>query len=326
MAHAPKLHDFADEAEDLYDIVVEGLQKPRKELPSKLLYDERGSALFEKITGLDEYYPTRTETRIMEENIDEMVTRIGRHSMIIEYGAGSSEKSQILLDNLQEPAAYVPIDISKKHLIRSAARLAERYPDLEILPVYADYNDDFEIPASSRPVSRRVVYYPGSTIGNFHHDDAADFLRRITEIDGFGGDVLIGVDLQKDPGILHAAYNDSEGVTAAFNLNLLERLNRELGADFRLDRFRHRAIYNQELGRIEMHLVSLENQTVHIGAATIVFEAGETVWTESSYKYTVESFAAIAEQGGFQVEKIWMDDERLFSVQYLAATSPAEAT
>ncbi len=326
MAHVPKLHDFADEAEDIYDIVVGGLQKPTKELPSKLLYDERGSALFEKITGLDEYYPTRTETRIMEENIDEMVTRIGHHSMIIEYGAGSSEKSQILLDNLQEPAAYVPIDISKEHLIRSAARLAERYPDLEILPVYADYNDDFKIPASSRPVSRRVVYYPGSTIGNFHHDDAADFLRRITEIDGFGGDVLIGVDLQKDPGILHAAYNDSEGVTAAFNLNLLERLNRELGADFRLDRFRHRAIYNQELGRIEMHLVSLENQTVHIGAATIVFEAGETVWTESSYKYTVESFAAIAEQGGFQVEKIWMDDERLFSVQYLAATSPAEAT
>ena len=255
-----------------------------------------------------------------------MVACIGPHSMIIEYGAGSSEKSKILLDNLQEPAAYVPIDISKEHLIRSAARITERYPDLEILPVYADYNDDFEIPSSSRPVSRRVVYFPGSTIGNFHHDEAADFLRRIAKIDGFGGGLLIGVDLQKDPGILHAAYNDSKGITAAFNLNLLERLNRELGADFRLDRFRHRAIYNQELGRIEMHLVSMENQTVRIGGVAIAFEKRETIWTESSYKYTVESFAAIAEQGGFEVEKIWMDDERLFSVQYLAATGPAEAT
>ncbi|MFQ5510857.1 MAG: L-histidine N(alpha)-methyltransferase [Candidatus Krumholzibacteriia bacterium] len=318
MSHVPKLHDLTDETESLSDVVITGLQKPVKELPSKLLYDERGSLLFDQITRLGEYYPTRTETAIMRTHIDEMVALIGPGSMIIEYGSGSSEKSQILLDHLEAPAAYVPIDISREHLVRSAVRIAKRYPQLEILPVCADYNEDLEIPNSKKPVARRVVYYPGSSIGNFHSDEAVDFLRRIAAIDGFGGGLLIGVDLQKDPEILHAAYNDREGVTAEFNLNLLERLNRELGSNFRIDRFRHRAIYNRDAMRVEMHLISLDNQRVRIDDADIPFSKGETIWTESSYKYTVEGFAALAERGGFEVEKVWIDGQRLFSVQYLS--------
>jgi dimethylhistidine N-methyltransferase len=322
MSQPLKLHDFITEEENLFDIVVEGLQKPAKELPSKLFYDERGSALFDQITRLDEYYPTRTETTIMRKHVGEMAERIGAGSMIVEYGSGSSEKSKILLDHVRDPAAYVPIDISREHLIRSASKIAKRYPDLEILPVCTDYERDFEIPNSSRPVSHRVVYYPGSSIGNFHYDEAVDFLQRMAPSKDPGGDLLIGVDLQKDPDILHAAYNDSEGITAEFNLNLLTRLNRELGSDFRVDRFRHRAIYNEELGRIEMHLVSLEQRTTHIDGVAIPFEEGETIWTESSYKYTVEGFAALAKEGGFEVEEVWMDDDKLFSVQYLAASGP----
>ncbi len=320
MSQPFRLHDFTSEEETLFEIVVEGLQRPVKELPSKLFYDERGSALFDQLPRLEEYYPTRTETAIMKKHVEKMVTLIGPGSMIVEYGSGSSEKSKILLDHVQDPAAYVPIDISREHLIRSASRIAKRYPDLEILPVCADYERDFEIPDSSRPVAHRVVYYPGSSVGNFHYDEAVDFLQRIAAIDNFGGDLLIGVDLQKDPAILHAAYNDSEGITAEFNLNLLTRLNRELGADFRVDRFRHQAVYNEEPGRIEMHLVSLEEQTTHIDGVDISFEKGETIWTESSYKYTVEGFAALAKAGGFEVEEVWMDEDRLFSVQYLAAS------
>lgn len=319
VARPVKLHDFALEKDSVLAQVLAGLEKPVKELPSKLLYDAHGSELFDEITRLKEYYPTRTEVAIMKRHIGAMADHIGPHAMIVEYGSGTSEKSQILLDNLPTIAAYVPIDISKVQLVASAKELAKRYPTLEILPVCADYNDDFEIPESHQPVERRVVYYPGSTIGNFHFDEAIRFLARIAEIDGPGGGLLIGVDLQKNPAILHRAYNDGEGVTAAFNLNLLTRLNREVGTDFDLAKFKHRAIYNQNVGRIEMHLVSLRNQVVTVGGTPISFDEGETIWTECSYKYTLKSFENLVDQAGFDVESVWTDDDDLFSVHYLSA-------
>jgi dimethylhistidine N-methyltransferase len=319
-----RLSDFAPESDTFLEEVLEGLQKPAKEIPSKFFYDERGSRLFEQITQLDEYYPTRTETSILRERIDEIVDCIGHGSMLIEYGSGSSEKTTILLDHLPDLAAYVPIDISKEHLIASAERIASKYPHLEVLPVAADYNDSaFRIPLSSRSVSHRVVYYPGSTIGNFHPHEAVKFLERIAKVCGSGGGLLLGVDLKKDPSILHRAYNDSAGVTARFNRNVLRRVNKELGSNFDLEQWRHRAIYNEPEGRIEMHLVSLKDQAVRLAGKTIEVKAGETIWTESSYKYSVEQFELLANKAEFEVEEVWIDADRLFSVQYLT-TTPAD--
>lgn len=326
MARPLKLRDFAPEADSFLEEVLDGLQKPVREIPSKFFYDERGSRLFEQITQLDEYYPTRTEVRIMNDYVDEIVERIGHGSMLIEYGSGNSEKTRILLDHLPDLAAYVPIDISKEHLMSSAKSIAAKYPDLEVLPVAADYNDSsFHIPLSSRSVSHRVVYYPGSTVGNFHPRDAIVFLQRIAKLCGSGGGLLLGVDLKKDPAILHAAYNDRDGVTAKFNLNILRRINDELGSDFQLDHWRHRAIYNKREGRVEMHLVSLKQQTVNLDGVIVEFEPGESIWTESSYKYSFGQFEALSNKAGFEVDKVWTDPERLFSVQYLT-TSSAEVT
>ncbi|MDH3214673.1 MAG: L-histidine N(alpha)-methyltransferase [Candidatus Krumholzibacteria bacterium] len=321
MARPLKVRDFAPETDSFLQEVITGLRKPVREIPSKFLYDERGSRLFDEITRLDEYYPTRTEIMILQRYIGEIVECIGHGSMLIEYGSGSSEKTRILLNHLPDLAAYVPIDISKEHLTRSAQDIAEKYPHLEVLPVAADYNDSsFRLPSSSKTVSHRVVYYPGSTIGNFHPPEAVAFLRRIAFLCGSGGGLLLGVDLKKDPAILHDAYNDRDGVTAEFNLNLLKRINDELDCDFQLDQWRHRAIYNKEAGRIEMHVVSLCKQAVHLNGAVIEFEEGDSIWTESSYKYTVEEFDTIAARGGFEVEKVWTDPEDLFSVQYLTTS------
>jgi dimethylhistidine N-methyltransferase len=321
MAKLLKLTDFAPETDSFLEEVLEGLQKPVREIPSKFFYDERGSQLFEQITQLEEYYLTRTEVNILRENIDQIVACIGHGSMLIEYGSGSSDKTRILLDNLPDLSAYVPIDISKDHLMNSAGRIAVNYPDLEVLPVAADYNDSsFSIPLSSKSVSHRVVYYPGSTIGNFHPDESVAFLERIGKVCGSGGELLLGVDLKKDPAILHSAYNDRAGVTAQFNINILRRINNELGGDFQLDQWKHRAIYNERAGRIEMHLVSLKNQVVHLAGARIEFNAGETIWTESSYKYSVEQFKGLSAQAGFEVSKVWTDPKRLFSVQYLTTS------
>lgn len=307
---APKPGSFRDE-------VLGGLRKPQKELPSKFLYDERGSQLFEQISALDEYYLTRTELGIMRDHAGEMATLLGPQCLLVEYGSGSSTKTRLLLNHLLQPAAYVPIDISKEHLIQAATALATEYPDLEVLPVCADYTTNFALPTPSRPAARRVVYYPGSTIGNFDREPAVRFLEHIAHVCGQGGGLLIGVDLSKDPVKLHHAYNDWEGVTAAFNLNLLARINRELGADFPLDRFRHYAFYNPREGRVEMHLVSVANQTVHIGDAAFSFEIGESIWTESSYKYRLAEFARMAGAAGFAVKQVWTDPQELFSVQYL---------
>ncbi|MGH2569795.1 MAG: L-histidine N(alpha)-methyltransferase, partial [bacterium] len=263
--------------------------------------------------------PTRVETSILEAYAPEMAERIGRRCLLVELGSGSSRKTRILLDALPEPAAYVPVDISKEHLLASADALRERHPDLEILPVHADYTRQVQIPPTAAVPSRCCVFFPGSTIGNFHHGETVAFLRRIAELVGEGGGLLVGVDLRKDPAVLHRAYNDSAGVTALFNKNILVRLNREVGCDFDVDRFRHRAFWDEAAGRIEMHLDSLADQVVHVAGEAIRLSRGESIWTESSYKYSVEEFRALAARGGFRVERVWTDGRRQFSVHFLAS-------
>jgi len=299
--------------------VLQGLQDARKELPSKYFYDDEGSQLFEQICELDEYYLTRTELAIMQTQKQEMSALLGPQCLLIEYGSGSSTKVCTLLDALQEPVGYVPIDIAKEQLLRSVAALARAYPELEVLPVCADYTSDFELPVPKQPVLRRVAYFPGSTIGNFDREPARRFLRQIARACA-GGGLLIGVDLKKDFNILHRAYNDSQGVTAQFNKHLLVRINQELDANFQLNQFGHYAFYNPGQSRVEMHLVSLKNQTVRIGEVEIAFKLGDSIWTESSYKYTLEEFAHLAATAGFTVERVWTDSRQLFSVQYLRVT------
>ena len=302
------------EASTFLDEVKAGLQRPQKAIPSKFFYDERGSALFDRITELDAYYPTRTETAIMERHIGEMAGRIGPDALLAEYGSGSSTKTRLLLDRLRL-AAYVPIDISCEHLFRTSEGLREAYPGLDVRPVCADYTGAFALPDVR--ARRTVVYFPGSTIGNFDPDEAEAFLRRIADVCGRGGGLLIGVDLKKDRATLEAAYDDAEGVTALFNLNLLRRINRELGADFDLGAFAHRALYDAAEGRIEMHLVSLRDQCVRLDGTSVPFREGETIHTENSYKYSLDGFARLAARAGFQVEDVWTDAAERFSVQYL---------
>ncbi|HXG31512.1 MAG TPA: L-histidine N(alpha)-methyltransferase [Thermodesulfobacteriota bacterium] len=308
---------FEAEWDYLIAEVMEGLRKPQKELPCKLFYDERGSLLFDEICGLKEYYLTRTEMAIMDKYISEISDTLGSGCLLIELGSGSSKKIRLILDHLEEPAGYMPIDISFKHLMKSVSALARDYPRLRIVPVYADYTQPFSLPRFYIPYSRKVVYFPGSTIGNFTREYAGLFLERIARLTGGGSGLLIGVDLKKDKRTLEAAYNDGKGVTAAFNLNMLERLNRELGADFDLSRWRHHAFYNDGVGRIEMHLVSLEDQYVHIGDGGVFFEKGETILTEYSYKYTLEEFRELVSDA-FRIERVWTDEKRRFSVQYLS--------
>jgi len=318
-----KVSDFHPERAQFRAEVLRGLRRTPKELPTKYLYDARGAALYERICALEEYYPPRTEIAIMRANIGEITAHLGTNLRLVEYGCGNCAKTRILLDSLPDAATYVPIDISMEQLRRVSRELDNHYRELAILPVCADYTGRFELPPLRRPGERTAVYFPGSTIGNFHPGPARDFLRQIAGICGPGGGLLIGVDLKKDPDILHRAYNDAEGVTAAFNLNLLARLNRELDGDFDLTAFRHYAFYNPIEGRIEMHLVSLREQTARIGDASISFAWGETIWTESSYKYTLEGFKALAGEAGFRVARVWTDERQWFSVQYLVNVAAA---
>lgn len=296
--------------------VLAGLQKPQKVLSSKFFYDERGSELFEQITRLKEYYLTRTEYKIMQDHIGEITSAIGLESVIVEPGSGSSKKVRLLLDHLREVSAYIPVEISQEYLTDVVNELRREYPNLLIKPVCADYTKPFQLPEVNKPFEYYVVFYPGSTIGNFYPDEAQRFLQMLSEFMVPGGGLLIGVDLKKDSAILEAAYNDSKGVTAAFNKNMLVRLNRELDADFNLEQFDHQAFYNEEKGRIEMHLVSVQNQTVHISGKSIPFKKGETIHTENSYKYSPDDFKMLVSDW-FEVEKIWTDDDDLFSLQYL---------
>lgn len=302
--------------EDIHSEVIEGLSKPQKQLPSKLFYDEKGSMLFDEITNLEEYYPTRTELKIMEDNIQEISALLGEGTMLIELGSGSSLKIRLLLDNIPGLAGYIPIDISTEHLINSCEMLKKDYPNLDIFPLAADYTKDFDLPKINKPYDHIAVYYPGSTIGNFTPQKAKEFLKRISKICGSNGGLIIGVDLKKDKNILEAAYNDKKGITAAFNLNILERLNNELNSDFNLNKFEHSAFFNEEESRIEMHLVSQDNFDVHINGAVIHFRKGESILTEYSYKYSPEAFAELVSDF-FNVKKIWTDKDKLFSIQYL---------
>ena len=286
--------EYVDHRIEFLQEVLRGLSGSQKTIPSKYFYDEEGSQLFDRICDLEEYYPTRTEMEIMRRHIDEMVDVIGEEVLLIEYGSGSSLKTRILLEHLNELAGYVPIDISKEHLHASAKQLQHDFPDIDIYPVHADYSSSIQLPELRKVSRKKVVYFPGSTIGNFDLVEAEHFLKRIARICGAGGGLLIGADLRKDIDVLEAAYDDKEGVTAAFNLNVLRRINRELNADFDIDGFRHEARYNEKEGRIEMHLVSLSQQTVHIGGSVFQFQAGESIHTENSYKYSLSQFAALA--------------------------------
>jgi dimethylhistidine N-methyltransferase len=307
------------EVGQFYKDVLRGLRAPQKELPCKYFYDERGSQLFDQICELDEYYLTRTELGILRANARALADRLGRDCLLIEFGSGSGLKTQVLLDHLVEPAAYLPVDIAHPHLGRSVLALARRYPDLEVRPVCADFTERIELPRCTRRARRRVIFFPGSTIGNFGPEAATDLLRGIAALGGPGVGLLIGVDLEKNASLLEPAYNDRQGVTAAFNVNLLARINRELGADFPLLGFRHHAFYNQSLGRVEMHLISNHALTVQIGDVSVAFEAGESIRTECSYKYSLEQFHHLAANAGLRVVDVWTDDRGLFSVQYLEA-------
>jgi dimethylhistidine N-methyltransferase len=316
-AGGPVLRDFEPEEKRVRDDVIAGLTASPRSLPCKYFYDQRGSELFERICELDEYYPTRTEIGIMQESAAEMADALGPRVALVEYGSGSSTKTRILLEALDDPVAYVPVDISREPLVSSANSLDRRHAELEVLPVCADFTQAFTLPEPRRRPSRRIVYFPGSTIGNFEAVEVVAFLASIRSLVEPDGGLLIGVDLLKDAAILRAAYDDREGVTAAFNKNLLVRINRELGGDFALDRFEHRAVFNEELGRVEMHLVSTAAQTVTVCGESFAFEAGESIHSESSHKFTLEGFAELAAEAGLVVRRVWTDARRLFSVQHL---------
>jgi len=296
--------------------VLAGLGRRPKSLPCKYFYDARGADLFDQITELDAYYPTRTENAIMRTHAREMATLIGRRAHLVELGSGSSTKTRTLLDQLVDLEAYVPVDISLDYLGPAAEALARDYPRLTIVPVCADYSRPFDLPPRARS-ARTAVYFPGSTIGNFQPAEARQFLKVVADLCRPRGSLLIGVDLKKDRRILDAAYNDAQGVTAAFNLNLLTRINREVGGTFDLARFRHRAFYDPKEGRIEMQLVSTERQVVRAAGASFDFSEGEAISTEYSYKYTIEEFQKLATDAGFVPTRVWTDEHHLFSVHYL---------
>ncbi len=298
------------------DEIHAGLSKRKKRISPKYFYDERGSQLFDDITRLPEYYLTNAELTIMRKHVDEMTKLIGPRANIIELGAGSGLKTRILLGHVKEPAAYVPVDISAAHLEQTARALRGDFPDLDVMPVAADFSQPFDLPQTETPAVRNVVYFPGSTIGNFKNGDAMDLLEQVHSIASEGGGLLIGADLQKDVDVIERAYNDSAGVTAEFNLNMLRHLNEVYEADFDLDSFRHKAHYKESKGRIEMRLVSEREQTVNVGDRAFDFEKGEAILTEYSHKYTLEGFAAMAGVAGFSVKQVWLDPDKLFSVQY----------
>lgn len=303
--------------------ILEGLRGSQKTLPSKYFYDEEGSRLFERITRLEEYYPTRTELGILEERLPEIARRIGKNAILIELGSGSSRKTRMLLDELPELAGYVPVDISGEYLAKVTEILDREYPDLMILPVSADYTRPMELPELRKGGCRYVFFYPGSTIGNFEPPQARDFMQSLSRVLKPGEGMLIGVDLQPGPkkpkSVIEAAYDDREGVTGAFNKNILVRINRELQGDFDPEAFDHRAFYNSEENRMEMHLVSRKDQRVTVAGETFVLRKGETIHTENSYKYSLEGFAALV-RPWFETEQVWTDSRNYFSVHYLKRT------
>lgn len=310
-------HDLAPSEESFRDAVIAGLSGDPKTLPCKFFYDAEGSALFEQICEVPEYYLTRTEIAILDEYAGAIAAAIGAHCRLIELGSGASRKVRLLLQALAEPAAYVPVDISREHLRDGAARIAADFPELPVVAVCADYTRPFRLPPLSGPPGKRVGFFPGSTIGNFEPEAVVAFLAHCAGLLGPDSEMLIGVDLKKAPAILDRAYNDRAGVNAAFNRNLLARVNRELGADFDLERFEHLAFYSPEKGRVELYLKSLAEQTATIAGRRFRFSEGERIHTENSYKYAIPEFQALAARAGFRAVHAWTDADALFSVHYL---------
>ena len=309
LAEPPQSNDFAR-------ALIAGLSSRPRTLPAKFFYDSAGSALFDRICELPEYYPTRTEIDILTRNAGDMAQLMGPDVELVEFGAGSGRKVRILLDALAQPRRYLPIDISGDHLTAAMAQLEADFPELAVRPVVADYTRPFALAPLGPGIRRRVGFFPGSTIGNFTPDEAVSFLKTAASLLR-GGGLLIGADTVKDPHLLHLAYNDKAGVTAAFNLNVLARANRELGSNFDLARFAHYAFYNAPLQRIEMHLVSRGSQSVDVLGRTLSFAEGEAIHTENSYKFTVDGFRALAAAAGFRPGPVWQDTARMFSVHWL---------
>jgi L-histidine Nalpha-methyltransferase len=321
MAKHPSTIAAPSRADALTSGVLEGLRKHPRQLSPVWFYDELGSFLFDSICELPEYYLTRTELQIMRTHAADMAHYIGPDAAIIELGSGTSTKTRLLLNQLEKPAAYVPVDIARDHLLTAASAIARDYSTLRVIPICADFTQPFDLPASVYAANRRVVYFPGSTLGNFDPEHAHALLQRMRQIIGANGAVLIGIDLKKDPRILERAYNDRAGVTAEFNVNALRHLNRELGTDFDLEAFEHLAVWVEDQSRIEMHLVSRRDQEVHVGDETVRIEKGEHLTTEFCHKYTLESFANLAATAGLSVSRVWMDPAKLFSVQLLEPRS-----
>ena len=313
-----EFHDLHTTRDEFIDDVLYGLAQRPVSIPPKYFYDAKGSRLFDAITELPEYYQTRTEISILTRYATEIAQHVGTGSLLVEPGGGSCAKVRILLEGLQ-PRAYVPMDISHDHLRLAAEELAITYPWLEIHAACTDYTKEMALPPTA-PRGTRVAFFPGSSIGNFDPDAAVDFLVSIVKLLGPGGYLLIGVDLKKEKAMLEAAYDDAAGITAQFNLNLLDRINRELGANFALEQWHHKALYNELHGRIEMHLVSQVDQVVNINQATFSFTQGQSIHTENSYKYTIGEFIDLADLAGFQSEQHWFDDNRLFSVHLFRVT------
>jgi dimethylhistidine N-methyltransferase len=317
VAVAEKRASIAADADFAADTVA-GLSATPKTLPPKYFYDAEGSRLFEKITDTAEYYPTRCEMEILSGQAKDIARLIPENAALVEFGSGSSKKARLLLRAAPKLAAYVPVDISGEMLEQEAAHLRKDRPQLPVLPVVADFTKPFELPAEAKEAQVRVGFFPGSTIGNFEPHEAAAFLRHAGKVLGARAVLIIGVDLIKDAAVLNAAYNDKQGVTRQFNLNLLKRMNRELGGNFRLETFEHHAIYNRERHRVEMHLASLKRQSVQVAGGTFSFRAGETIHTENSYKYSVESLGALARGTGWMPIKSWTDSKNYFSIQAFA--------
>ena len=312
-----RVFDLHPTSADFEVEIVAGLEKQQKELPCKYFYDAEGAALFEAICATSEYYLTRTELQILRDHLPRVAALVGTRAIVIEPGSGSGLKTRMLLEALESPAAYVPVDLSRAQLLATAAETAAAFPDLEVVPVCADYTQPFPLPEPTSSSGKRVLFYPGSTIGNFDRAEAETFLHRLAERLGQGSILLLGVDLKKDPEVLHAAYNDAAGITARFNKNLLARVAHTLNADIALDAFAHYAFYNPGPGRIEMHLVSLRDQTLRIAGREFVFATGESIWTESSYKYTAAEIREMASRAGLQVTVELTDDASRFLVAAL---------
>ncbi|MBB6242191.1 L-histidine N(alpha)-methyltransferase [Rhodanobacter sp. MP1X3] len=306
---------------ELLEIAQRGLALKPKRLPSWLFYDERGSALFDEICEQPEYYLTRSEIALMDEHAGNIADTLGSDVRLVEYGSGNARKTSMLLQHLHEPVAYVPVEISAEPLRESVERLGAEFPSLPVQPLCADFTKPLRLPIPPRAPRRTVVYFPGSTIGNFDNRDAAVLLRKMRNEMGDAGGILIGVDLKKDHAVIEAAYNDRAGVTSRFTLNMLTRLNRDIGSNFDLTAFRHRAHYNPMAGRIETHIVSAKSQQVKIGRANVAFREDEAIQVEYSCKYSLADFEALAAKAGLAVLRVWTDAQQMFSVQYLVRAS-----